>query len=110
MPHLSLTADPYRVLGVSPQASGAEIKAAYRTLVKQHHPDAGVVAGVAKGLEQFRDGVGREGVTPVGAVDGHPGDAFGLLVDDVLEVPGSFPSDFGLHAANLQEPPTVSND
>ena len=41
MPHLSLTADPYRVLGVSPQASGAEIKAAYRALVKQHHPDAG---------------------------------------------------------------------
>jgi molecular chaperone DnaJ len=29
------------VLGVSPQASGAEIKAAYRALVKRHHPDAG---------------------------------------------------------------------
>ena len=33
--------DPYQVLGVSPQASGAEIKAAYRALVKRHHPDAG---------------------------------------------------------------------
>ncbi|MGB5135978.1 MAG: J domain-containing protein [Prochlorococcaceae cyanobacterium] len=33
--------DPYRVLGVTPQASGEEIKAAYRSLVKQHHPDAG---------------------------------------------------------------------
>ena len=41
LPHPSLTADPYRVLGVSTQASGAEIKAAYRALVKHHHPDAG---------------------------------------------------------------------
>lgn len=29
------------MLGVTPQASGEEIKAAYRSLVKQHHPDAG---------------------------------------------------------------------
>ena len=41
LPHPSPTADPYGVLGVSPLASGAEIKAAYRALVKQHHPDAG---------------------------------------------------------------------
>jgi molecular chaperone DnaJ len=34
-------ADPYAVLGVSPAATTAEIKAAYRTLVKRHHPDAG---------------------------------------------------------------------
>jgi molecular chaperone DnaJ len=33
--------DPYTVLEVSSQASAAEIKAAYRRLVKQHHPDAG---------------------------------------------------------------------
>ena len=33
--------DPYEVLGVADTASSAEIKAAYRALVKQHHPDAG---------------------------------------------------------------------
>ena len=39
MPQLSR--DPYAVLGVAATASAAEIKAAYRALVKQHHPDAG---------------------------------------------------------------------
>ena len=33
--------NPYEVLGVQANASTAEIKAAYRALVKQHHPDAG---------------------------------------------------------------------
>ncbi|MFN9644437.1 MAG: J domain-containing protein [Cyanobacteriota bacterium] len=37
----SFSADLYAVLGVSPAATTAEIKAAYRTLVKRHHPDAG---------------------------------------------------------------------
>lgn len=34
-------ADLYAVLGVSPGATASEIKAAYRALVKRHHPDAG---------------------------------------------------------------------
>lgn len=33
--------DPYQVLGVAVTASAAELKAAYRSLAKQHHPDAG---------------------------------------------------------------------
>jgi molecular chaperone DnaJ len=33
--------DPYAVLGVKPGATATEIKAAYRALVKLHHPDAG---------------------------------------------------------------------
>lgn len=31
--------DPYKVLGVSPQASDEEIKTAYRKLTQQYHPD-----------------------------------------------------------------------
>ena len=41
MPRSQSSRDPYHVLGVASSASAAELKAAYRALVKQHHPDAG---------------------------------------------------------------------
>ncbi|MBQ7333121.1 MAG: DnaJ domain-containing protein [Clostridia bacterium] len=36
---MSRTKDPYKILGVSKNASDEEIKAAYRELVKKYHPD-----------------------------------------------------------------------
>jgi DnaJ like chaperone protein len=45
-------ADPYEILGVSRQSTDAEIKAVYRKLVREHHPDR----LIAKGLpEEFID-------------------------------------------------------
>jgi DnaJ-class molecular chaperone with C-terminal Zn finger domain len=38
---MSDTLDPYAVLEVCSTATQAELKASYRRLVKQHHPDAG---------------------------------------------------------------------
>ena len=45
--------DPYTVLGVSQQAEASEIKAAFRRLAREHHPDHN--PGDAKAEQRFRE-------------------------------------------------------
>lgn len=39
-------ADPYSVLGVDPAASDADVRAAYRRLIREHHPDRLIAQGL----------------------------------------------------------------
>ncbi len=55
--HLGLADDdPYLILGVDHGASAAEIKAAYRALVREHHPDALLARGVPHDLIRIGEG------------------------------------------------------
>jgi curved DNA-binding protein CbpA len=45
--------DPYRVLGVEPDATPEQLHDAYRRLVKQHHPDRN--RGSAESTRRFQD-------------------------------------------------------
>ena len=56
-------ADPYEVLGVSRSATDAEIKAAYRRLTRENHPDT----LVAKGLPQELVDVANEKMAAINA-------------------------------------------
>jgi curved DNA-binding protein CbpA len=49
--HRAMTRDPYKILGVLPAAEEKEIRAAYRSLAKIYHPDA----GTGSSAERFRD-------------------------------------------------------
>jgi hypothetical protein len=49
------TADARSILGVGPQATTADIKAAYTRLMQRAHPDKGGSAGLAAQLNAARD-------------------------------------------------------
>ena len=55
--------DPYKILGVCSNASPAEIKSAYRELVKLHHPDTGgdkeMILSLNAAWEALRDPANR---------------------------------------------------
>ncbi len=52
--------DPYKTLGVSPGVSDAELRAAYRRLVQQHHPDHNRgSAESARRFEEIQEAYGR---------------------------------------------------
>jgi len=51
---------PYRILGLSPEADDAVVKAAYRAMMKTHHPDAGGNGVKAKQLSGAFDRIKRE--------------------------------------------------
>lgn len=48
-----MSADPYRTLGVSPSATDAELRTAYRRLVLRHHPDHN--GGSAESTRRFEE-------------------------------------------------------
>jgi preprotein translocase subunit Sec63 len=50
--------DPYRILGLTEDATDAEIDLAYRRLITQYHPDK--LSGVADELRQQAEGRARE--------------------------------------------------
>jgi DnaJ like chaperone protein len=52
--------DAYRVLGVSPDASDAEVKKAYRRLMSQHHPDKLAGRGMPESMREMAEEKSRE--------------------------------------------------
>ena len=85
--------DPYKVLGVSPDASDEEIKRAYRRLAKQYHPDRNPGdAAAAKKMQQINAAYEQiknpekaqpsSGYGPYGAYGGYSGQSSHSSGDD----------------------------
>ncbi|HZU40647.1 MAG TPA: DnaJ domain-containing protein [Solirubrobacteraceae bacterium] len=73
--------DPYRVLGVRASASEAEIRAAYRRLVKLHHPDHN--PGSAEAARRFEEV--QEAYARIQRLRARPAGPSDLAADPALE-------------------------
>jgi hypothetical protein len=69
---------PYEVLGVSPTATPAEIRRAYLTLARRHHPDAG---GDAAQMRRLNEAWAALSTTPNPSPTSTPGPAPASDVD-----------------------------
>lgn len=106
-----MTADPYEILGISPDASEDEIKKKYRALVKEYHPDLhpGDEAAAKKMSEineayelirsgeakQYRSAASTSGASPMGTYSQN-GQTYYYQYVDPEEIFNSFFSAFGM--------------
>lgn len=79
--------DPYRVLGVEPDASRDELKRAYRALAREWHPDRNPAPGAADRFKEIAAAweAVQEGVAPVHVRGGPPTHEFLQDFTDALE-------------------------
>jgi len=83
---ISTPFDPFEILGVSSSATEPEIKAAYRSLSRQHHPDKNPndptakdrFILISKAHDSLIDETARENYAKYGHPDGYQGTKFGV--------------------------------